>query len=152
MTDGRASPDLEEAFRRALEAFNRGDIDAAASVWARDAVYDLAAGGFAVVEGDTVTGRDSIRKLWEDLAASFDAAEFDGEEFHDLGGGVTFGVVAMRGKPRGSSSFVEIRFGFVSSWRDGRIARARNYTDIEDARAAAERLAKDRGRRENSQF
>lgn len=145
MPDESTTPDLEEAFRRALEAFNRGDIDAAVSIWAPDAVYHLAASGFAVVEGASVTGRGSIRKLWEGLTASFDAAEFDSEEFIDLGGGVTFGVAAMRGKPRGGSSFVEIRFGFVSSWRDGRIARARNYTDIEEARAAAERLAQERG-------
>ena len=144
MPDEATTPDLEEAFRRALEAFNRGDIDAAVSIWAPDAVYDLAEGRFAVVEGDSVTGRDSIRKLWEGLSASFDAAEFNSEEFIDLGDGVTFGVVTMRGKPLGGSGFVAIRFGFVSSWRDGRVARARNYTDIDEARAAAERLAQER--------
>ncbi len=119
-------------------------------MWAPDAVYTLAPGGFAVLEGSVIRGRDAVRRLWEDLTLAFDSFEFVNEALDDLGHGVVFGVFAMRGKPHGgggggSSSVVEICFGMVSIWRDGQIASATNYTDIDEARAVAEHLSQERG-------
>jgi ketosteroid isomerase-like protein len=90
-------------------------------------------------------GQDAMRKSLEDLTESFQDFEFDGEDFHDLGSGVTFNVLVQRGRPHGSDGFVESRLGVVAIWRDGRAARATSYQDIDEARAAAERLAKERG-------
>jgi ketosteroid isomerase-like protein len=58
--------------------------------------------------------------------------------------GVTFSVSVLRGRPHGASTFVERRVGVVWSWTDGRITRATNYNDIDEARSAAEQLAEDR--------
>jgi ketosteroid isomerase-like protein len=140
------TPDLEEAVRRALEAFNRRDFDAALSLYAPDAVWEFAPLGFGVVvEGGPLMTHEAMRKFWEDLTKSFEDLEYKSEDFHDLGGSVTFGVLVQRTRPHGSDGFVETRIGVVAIWRDGRIARARAYTDIDEARAAAERLAKERG-------
>ncbi len=146
MPEEFTTPDLDDAFRRSFQSLNRGDLDEAVSLWAPDAVYTLASGGFAVLEGNVIRGRDAVRRLWEDLILVFDSFEFVNEALDDLGHGVVFGVFAMRGKPHGGGSVVEIRFGMVSIWRDGQIASATNYTDIAEARAAAERLAEE-GRR-----
>jgi hypothetical protein len=51
----------------------------------------------------------------------------------------------MEGRPIGSSGEVRQRYAGVTAWEDGKVVRATNYSDIDDARAAAERLAKERG-------
>jgi hypothetical protein len=51
----------------------------------------------------------------------------------------------VRGRLAGSSGFVEFRYAGVSAWRDGLIEWVTTYTDVDAARAAAERLAEERG-------
>jgi ketosteroid isomerase-like protein len=138
------TPDPEEAVRRALEALNRRAFDAALSLYTPDAVIEFG-GGIGVLEGRRVMGREAARKALEDLTETFQDFEVDNEDHQDLGSGVTFGVLVQRGRPHGSDAFVEARAGVVSIWRDGRIARATSYPDIDEARAAAERLAEERG-------
>jgi hypothetical protein len=63
----------------------------------------------------------------------------------DLGNGVSFSVIVMRGRLRGSSGWVEQRYAAVAIWTDGLIERTSHSFDIDEARAAAERLAGERG-------
>jgi ketosteroid isomerase-like protein len=145
VSEESSTPDLEEAVRQALEALNRRDFDAALSLFAPDVVWEEVPLGFAVLEGGRVMGLEARRRFWEALTESFEDFEFEIEHFHDLGSGVTFGVNVLRGRPHGSDAFVETRGGVVAIWRDGRIARATSYQDVDEARAAAERLAQERG-------
>jgi ketosteroid isomerase-like protein len=145
MTEESTTPDLEEALRRSVEAFNRRDLDVAFSLYTPDAVFELAPLGLAVLEEGPLMGREAMRKFWEDLTEAFADFESEIEDHHDLGSGVTFGVLVQRGRPHGSDAFVETRAGVVAIWRDGRIARATSYQDVDEARAAAERLAQERG-------
>jgi hypothetical protein len=66
------------------------------------------------------------------------------EEERDLGNGVGFEVVAAYGRIRGGESRVELRYASVGIWREGLVERVTYYTDIDQARAAAERLAEER--------
>jgi hypothetical protein len=66
-------------------------------------------------------------------------------EFRDLGNGITFSVLHQRGRIAGSSGFAEIRSGVVTTWGNCLIKRFTTYTDIDEARAAAEHLAEERG-------
>ena len=50
----------------------------------------------------------------------------------------------MRGHLVGSGD-VRLRYAAVTAWVEGAVARDTNYTDIDEARAAAERLAQSRG-------
>ena len=145
MSQESTTPDLEEAIRRCVEALNRRDFDAALSLYTPDVVLELPPLGSAVLEGGPLIGHEAMRKVWEDLTESFHDFEFEGEDFNNLGSGVTFGVLVQRARPRGSDGFVESRLGVVATWRDGRIAHARMYQDVDEARAAAERLAQERG-------
>jgi hypothetical protein len=61
---------------------------------------------------------------------------------------VGFRVVIQKGRPVGSSGEVQLSYGAVGVWEDGKIVRMTNYRDIDEARAAAERLAEER--RQNS--
>ena len=49
------------------------------------------------------------------------------------------------GHPVGSSGYVEAREAWVYESGDGMIVRVRTYTDIDEVRAAAARLAEERG-------
>jgi ketosteroid isomerase-like protein len=145
VSESSTTPDLDESVRRIIEALNHGDLDAALSLYAPDVVLELAPLGLGVLEGGPLIGHEALRKFWEDWTGSFEEFEFEREDHHDLGSGVTFGVLVQRGRPHGSDGFIETRMGVVATWRDGRIARARMYQEVDQARADAERLAQERG-------
>jgi hypothetical protein len=67
------------------------------------------------------------------------------EESRHLGNGVGFGAVAAHGRLRGSARRLELRYTAVGIWSDGLVEWGANYTDVEEARATAERLVEERG-------
>ena len=70
--------------------------------------------------------------------------EIEVHEIRDMGCGVMLSVQNMAGRLLASSSNVEMRFASVNVWRAGMIARVTTFLDIDEARAAAERLAEER--------
>ena len=140
MPEESTTPDLVERQKRLTEAGNRRDLDAMMAFYAPDGVYDMSPVGMGVFEGQA-----AARGFIEDWWASYEEHEFEAEEILDLGNGVGFRVLIQKGRPVGSSGEVELRYATVSVWEDGKIARITNYTDIDQARAAAERLAEERG-------
>ena len=146
MSEEPTTPDLEETARRSIEASNRGDLDAWLAMWAPDAVWVLDPGGIGLVEGrGSVVGHEALRNFAEEMMAAFEDFETSIEEAHDLGNGVTFAVYVQRGRSSGSGGFVEARVGAVAIWTDGLIERLTTYKDVDEARAAAEQLAQERG-------
>ncbi len=114
------------------------DLDVVMSLHADDAVYDMSAMGLGALEGQA-----AIRGLYEDWRSSYEAFEAKLEELRDLGHGVTFGVVANRGRLHGSAHWIELRYAAIMIWAGARIERGIGYADIDAARAAAERLAEE---------
>ena len=133
------TPDLVELVRRLDEAANRLDFDAAMSFYAPDAVVEGRASGM------TLEGRTAIRGFFEDMTVAYEEFESRSEEILDLGNGVVFVVSRSSGRPVGGTGRVENRVVIVAVWEEGLIVRATTYTDIDEARAAAERLAEERG-------
>jgi ketosteroid isomerase-like protein len=139
MTQESTTPDLEELVRRSIEAFDRRDWDAALAYFTPDGIWDSPQGlGVSA-------GRDAIRSLFQDRRAAFEHFEQELEEFCDLGNGVTFCVVLQRGQPRGSVGMLALRIALVFTFRERLAERVTVYTDLDEARAAAERLAQERG-------
>jgi ketosteroid isomerase-like protein len=138
MSDESTTPDLEERSRWAVDAFNRRDWDALLADFAPDAVWDGEALG-------TFEGRDAIRRFLEDWIEAYDEYEEVAREPHDLGNGVWFAISRSRGRPKGSTELLELRFALVATEADGLIERLMARTDIDAARATAERLAQERG-------
>jgi uncharacterized protein (TIGR02246 family) len=137
MPEESTTPDLVELVRRQCEAGNRRDLDATTSSFAPDAVLD------GRVAGDHFEGRAAIRSFLEDWFGTFEELEFGLEEVRDLGKGVVFAVVTQNGRLVGSEAHVRQREGWVYVWVGGLIARLTTY-DLDEARVAAERLARDR--------
>jgi ketosteroid isomerase-like protein len=140
MSQESTTPAPEEAARRLREAVSRRDLDAVLAAYAPDAVWDVSLLGMQRV----FEGREAIRGAYEDLLAPYEGLELAAQEFRDLGNGVTLAVNLARGRLRGSSRFVEGHTASVATWANGLIERSTTYPDIDEARAAAERLAKER--------
>jgi ketosteroid isomerase-like protein len=138
MREESTTPDLVELTRPSLEAANRRDFDLVVSIYAPDAVLDAEGLG-------TFEGRAAIRRFFADMVHSFDESVTEQEEFPDLGNGVGFSVLRQSGRPGGSVGRVEQRFVSVTEWSEGLIVRATFRSDIDEAGAAAERLAEERG-------
>ncbi len=131
------TPDLIELVRRSLEAESP---EATISFYAPDAVWDASPWGMGVFEG-----REAVRGFFEDWAGSYTDMEWKAEEIRDLGHGLIFAVILQKGRLVGGSGFVQLRYASVAEWSDGLIKRNTTYTDIDEGRAAAERLAGSRG-------
>jgi len=123
---------------RALEAAGRRDLDAVAGSFAEDAIFD----GRAL--GDRFEGRAAIHSFLEDWFGAYEELEFGLELLRDLGNGVVFAVVLQSGRPVGSPGRLRQREGWVFVWVRGLIARLA-ISEVEEGRAAAERLARERG-------
>jgi uncharacterized protein (TIGR02246 family) len=137
MAEESTTPDLLELVGRAFEAANRRDLDAVASSFAEDATFEGRVGDF--------DGRTAIRSFLEDWFGTYEELEFGLEEVRDLGNGVVFAVVVQNGRPAGSGGPVRQREGWVFVWVRDLIARL-TTSEVNQARAAAERLAGERGR------
>jgi ketosteroid isomerase-like protein len=140
MPDESTTPDLVELTRRRTAAADAGDFELLLSFCCPDAVWYATRGAGQVFEG-----HEAIRRWLEDWWAAYEEWEVVPEEISDRGNGVVFDVCRQRARPVGSIGFVEHRNARVAVWVNGLIERIEVYTDIEEARAAAERLVQERG-------
>ena len=134
------TPELVELVRAGAEAFNRRDLDAGMRLFAPDAVYDTSSVGIGTFEG-----ADAIRRHLSEWFDNYEEYEFRLEEVHDLGNEVTFEVVRHHGRLAASDAAVQERWSYTALWEAGVISRMIVRADIDEARAAAERLAQERG-------
>jgi ketosteroid isomerase-like protein len=138
MTEESTTADPVERWRQANEALNRRDFDGLMRLFSPQAVWDAAA-AMGRFEGPV-----AIRRHLEDWIGSFDdyEAQFEAEY---LGNGVLFVVATLGGRPAHGAGRVQERRALTSTWEAGVIVQVTTHTDIDEARAAAERLAKQRG-------
>ena len=136
MSKDFTTPDPVELVRKQLEALDRGDFDGVMSNVAEDGVLDGRA--------DLIEGRAAIRGFVDEWFSAYEELDYELEEVSDLGGGVVFAVVIQDGRLVGSAGRIRQREGWVYLWVGGSIARL-TTSDVDQARAAAERLAQERG-------
>ncbi len=136
MSEESTTPDLVELTRRSIEA---DSPEAAVGFYAPEGVWDASPWGMGVFEGTA-----AVRDFFDEWSRSYTDLEWEAEQIRDLGNAVTFAVIVQRGRVAGSSGSVQLRYASVAQWRDGLIVRNTTYTDIDEARAAAERLAQER--------
>jgi ketosteroid isomerase-like protein len=139
MSEESTAPDLIALVRRVLEAFSSGDLDTMMSFYAPDAVVSPH-GGLGDLKGEA-----QLRDFFEVYLGSFDDLEFETEPILNLGNGVVFAVIHQNARPLGSAARVRTREGWGAVFLDAKIVRGWTSSDIDEARAAAERLAEERG-------
>jgi ketosteroid isomerase-like protein len=140
MSEESTTPDLVERMRQALAASNRHDLDAMMRFYAPDAVLDMSDLGIGTFEGVA-----AIRGFTEDWWGTWGDLLVEADEIAELGHGVVFMRAREDGRLVGSDGHIEQRRGWVFVWVEGMIERFTAYLDIDEGRAAAERLAGERG-------
>ncbi len=133
------TPDLIEPTLRLFDAGRRSDIDGVLSFYDPEVVIEMPDVGL------TFEGLPEIRNFYEDFFRLYEDLESELEELLDLGNGISFAVIRNHGRPVGSTAEVQQRGAWVSVWEGARITRVEIYIDLDNARAAAERLAGERG-------
>ncbi len=142
MTEEQQTTDLVELVRATYAALNARDFEAVLERFGPDSVWDVSCWGLGSHEG-----LGPIGHFLEDWFGSLEGYEVRIEELHELGKGVIWLVVLQIARPVGSRSLLRVQSAPVFIWEAGRIERLTLYRDSQEARAAAERLAEERGAR-----
>ena len=125
-----------KAFKRGLEAGNRGDVETLlqeldpAVEW-HSALHALLGG-----EQTVFRGHDGVREMLRDLNDAFDEIQIEMSEIRDLGDGL---VAIGRTRTRGKASGVETDtpLAFVTEVKNGKTLLIRAYLDPKQALEAA---------------
>jgi ketosteroid isomerase-like protein len=125
-----------EAFRRALDAYNRRDIDAFLEAFDPMAeVHPLTLAMFGR-EGTVYRGHDGIRQFIRDVDEVLPGIQVQPLEIRDLGERIVAnGRLHARGRASGAE--VESPIGWVVEFREGRVTRMTDYLDPKEALEAA---------------
>jgi hypothetical protein len=119
-----------------METANARDFEAAVSVFAPDATFDVSSAGLGVFAGVA-----AIRAYLEEWVGAYEHQRFSEWEGEDLGGGVVLVVVTFEARLPGSSASVRERWAFTCRFSEGSIASVKADGDVARARAEAGRLA-----------
>ncbi|HME05127.1 MAG TPA: nuclear transport factor 2 family protein [Solirubrobacteraceae bacterium] len=141
MPEESTTPDLVERALAMFAAGDRGDIDAAIRFYAPDVVWEMVGSGICI------DGAEALRDFMQDWFNRYDDYQWRTEQALDMGNGVVLVVYVDSGRPGGSTFTVQERGVAVIEWTGGMIVRVTDfdYDEIDEARAAAERLAQERG-------
>src|SRR6478672_10685832 len=141
MSEESTTRDLVELTRQVFDAGSRQDTDVVLSLFAPDAMMDLSDGGLGTFRGIAAVGG-----FLEDWFGTWDSDSYrvDPEGVCDFGNGVVFVVYREQGSVR-SGGRIEQRRAWCLLWIEDLISFVAVYLDPEQARAAAERLAEERG-------
>ena len=139
MAQESATPDLVEVVAGLFEAADRGDWDTVLSAYAPYAVLETADGVFDAVSPARMRG------FWEEVAATFEDFAIKVETVVDLGNGIVYSIYRAEGRLAGSTGVVTERMARIYERAEGRITRVITRQHLDEARAAAEWLAGERG-------
>jgi ketosteroid isomerase-like protein len=141
MSEESTPPDLVEMTRRVFDAFNSRDLDAALRFCAPDVVVDMTR-----TLGVSVQGLDEWRAFLDDWLVGYEEFTYTAEEIIDAGNGVGLVVYLQTARPTGATGYVSQREAAVVVVKEGLAVAQTAYpqADIDEARAAAQRLAEER--------
>ena len=122
-----------EIVRAALDAYNRGDRDAALKDMAPDFELDMSRSIGPDQRG--VYRLDQMRQFWDDFLEPVESHRLEAEEFIEAGDQV---IVPTTAYARGRDGIeVTARTATIYTIRDGAIARMCMYQTLQDALEAA---------------
>jgi hypothetical protein len=123
------SQDNVELHRRAVDAFNRRDLDD----WLLLADPEVELSPLNLeLEGGSYHGHEGIRRFWGDYLRVFPDFTVEVDEMRDLGD-VTIALVRLRGHGTGSDVPVEQPIWQVARWQDRRCLWWHSFRSEADA-------------------
>ena len=125
-----------EAFKRGLEAGNRGDVDALLDELHPEIEWhpwlQIQFGGEATV----YRGHQGVRKGIRELEEAFSEIEAEQTEIRDLGERVV-AIGHLRGRGTESGAITESAIAWIVEFESGKVIRVREYLDPKKALEAA---------------
>ncbi|MGH2966568.1 MAG: nuclear transport factor 2 family protein [Solirubrobacterales bacterium] len=125
-----------EAFKRGLEAGNRGDVETLLQELDPEVEWHSALHALLGGEQTVFRGHDGVREMIRDLNEAFGEFRIEISEVRDPGDRlVAIGHVRARGK--GSGAETETPFALVTEIKNGKTTSVRGYLDPKEALEAA---------------
>jgi ketosteroid isomerase-like protein len=130
---------------RSVNAFKRGDLELMRVIWHPDCEWDYSRfGGW--VAADVYRGHQGLAEFISEWGENFQEGGWaDALSIEQFDRHVLLVSQRLRGVGRSSGALVEMDSFAVAQLRDGLIWRYEHFADIAESRAAAERLAAERG-------
>ena len=126
--------DKVDVAKRAIDAFNRHDVEAFAELATPD--FELYGGIVRALGGDEYRGREGVERFRRDRSESWEEIQNVAEEFRDLGDRVLM-LGTTKGRGRTSGAPVEVAGATILDFRGDRIWRIRAYFDRAEGLRAA---------------
>jgi len=120
-----------EIARRGFLALERGGVDAAAKFWHPEISWRAIEG--APDDVGEMHGIEAARRYVEDWFDTFDDFRSEPEELIAVGDDQVVAVVHISGRAKTSGIETELRYASVSTVRDGKIVRVREYATKDEA-------------------
>jgi ketosteroid isomerase-like protein len=120
-----------EVVRRLLQAFADGGLDAMAEFWDPDIDWRAAEG--AIDDVGEMHGPVAVRRYIQDWIDTFDDFSVVVEELRDVGDDRVLAIQRLKGRAKLSGAETDLRYAVVSTVRDGKVVRGREYLSVEDA-------------------
>ena len=120
-----------ELVRRAFQAFAERGFDAMAEFWDPDIDWRAAEG--AIDDVGEMHGQVAVRRYMEDWIDTFDDYGVVVEQLRDVGDDRVLSIQRVKGRAKLSGAETVLRYAVVSTVRDGKIVRAREYLSVEEA-------------------
>lgn len=131
------SEENAELLKRAVDAYNRRDVDALLRELDPEVEWRPALPGLLGAEATVYRGHEGIREMFRDFYEVLDLIEFEYAEVRDLGGRVVaIGHIRTRGKASGAE--IEAPYVNVADIENGKGTRIRGYLDLDEALDAAD--------------
>jgi ketosteroid isomerase-like protein len=123
-------------FRQGMEAYNRGDWEAAVAGF--DPAIEWSVDASVAPDATTYHGHEGVRQFWETWAEAISGMELEIEECRCIGPGRVLAITRAHGTGAGSGAPVESgRFAQIADFRDERVVRVRLYGNVAAALDAA---------------
>ena len=123
---------------RMIEAFRRGDSDAAFACIAQDVRWDPSVPDMMVVdESGDLGGHESVRRFFRRWLGTWTDYSYEQLELVDAGDGKVVSVFVERGTGKGSGLRVEKTLAGVYEVRDGLVSSWKRYPGRDEAYRAA---------------
>jgi ketosteroid isomerase-like protein len=121
------SQDNVELVESALDAWNRGEIEAFAGLVAEDVAWVEVSGRPEGEAGERL-GRDRMRQSLESMLEAWDSYRLEVERIDDVGDRI-LAIVREVGRGRASGLEIDGRWGYLITVQNGKIGRIEAYRD-----------------------
>lgn len=124
--------ELATIFRHGMEAYSRGDYDAAIVDF--DPAIEWSVDASVAPDATTYHGHEGVKRFWETWAESISGMELEIEECRPVGQDRVLAITRAHGLGAGSGAPVASRrFAQVADFRDRRVVRVRLYGGVASA-------------------